>query len=73
MCCADTNPEPAEVRVGIVVCFVVRLHQSGDDLTLLIGQPRPPGLLLCFTLSLLIFPPLNQVLLPLNLLICQND
>lgn len=69
----DTNSEPAEVRVGVVVCLVVCFHQSGDDLTLFISKPGPPGLPLCFTLSLLIFPPLNQVLLPLNFLICENN
>ena len=69
----DTNPEAAEVRVGIVICFVVRLHQRGDDLALFVSEPGPPRLPLCFALRLLVLPPLNQVLLPLHFLICQND
>lgn len=69
----DTNPEAAEVRVGVVICFVVRLHQCGDDLALFVGEPGPPRLPLCFALRLLVLPPLNQVLLPLHFLICQND
>lgn len=71
--CTNTNPESAEVRVGFVVCLVVGLHQSGNDLALFVSEPGPPCLPLRFTLSLLIFPPLNQVLLPLNLLICEYD
>lgn len=70
---ACTDPEAAEVGVGVVVGLVVRLHQRGDDLALLVGQPGPPRLTLRLTLRLLVLPPLDQVLLPLHFLICQDD
>lgn len=55
----NTNPEAAEVRVGIIICFMVRLHQRGDDLALFLTQAGPPCLLLRFALCLLILSPLN--------------
>lgn len=69
----DTNPKAAEIRVGVVVCFVVCLHQCGNDVTLFIWESRSPCFLFCFTLCLLVLPPLNQVLLSLHFLIRQND
>lgn len=71
--CACTDPEAAEVGVGVVVGLVMRLHQGGDDLALLVAQPWPPRLLLRLPLRLLVLPPLDQVLLPLHLLVRQDD
>ena len=48
-------------------------HQRGDDLALFVRQPGPPGLPLGFALCLLILPSLDQVLLTLYFLICQDD
>lgn len=65
----DTDPEAVEVGVGVVVGLVVCLHQRGDDLALVLAQPGS----LRLPLRLLILPPLDQILLPLHLLICQDD
>lgn len=69
----DTDPEAVEVGVGVVVGLVVCLHQRGDDLALLLAQPGSLRLPLRLPLRLLILPPLDQIFLPLHLLICQND
>lgn len=65
----STDPKAWEVGVGVVVGLVVSLHQRGDDLALLLAQPGS----LRLPLRLLILPPLDQILLPLHLLICQDD
>lgn len=52
---------------------MVRLHQRCDDLTLFVGEPRSPRLPLRFALGLLVLSPLNEVLLPLHFLVCQDD
>lgn len=69
----DTNPKSGEVRVGVIVCLVVSVHQRGDDLTLFFRESGSPCLFLCLALRLLLLPPLNQVLFPLHFLVCQND
>lgn len=64
-----TNPEAGEVRIGGIVGLVVSFHQGGDDPGLLLIQTWPhrlPGCLLLFSLQ-------YHVLLPLNLLVCQDD
>lgn len=62
-------PETGEVGVGVVIGFVMRLHQCGDDRTLLL---REAGLVR-FLVRLLILPLLDQILLPLHLLIGQDN
>lgn len=64
-----TNPEAREIWIGGIVGLVVSFHQAGDDPGLLIVQPRPH----CLPGCLLFFPLQNHILLPLNLLICEDN
>lgn len=64
-----THPEAGEVGIGGIVGLVVSLHQTGDDLGLLLVQTWPHRLSGC----LLLFPLHYHVLLPLNLLVGQDD
>lgn len=65
----STDSEFHKVGVGVIIGLVMRLHQRADDLTLLLSQPgllRLPHRLLFLSFQ-------DQLLLPLYLLISQND
>lgn len=64
-----TNPEAGEVGIGGIKGLVVSLHQTGDDTGLLLVQTWPHRL----PCGLLLFPLYYHVLLPLNLLVGQDD
>lgn len=64
-----TNPEAGEIRIGGIIGFVVSFHQGRDDPGLLIIQPWPH----CLPGCLFLFPLQYHFLLPLNLLVCQDD
>lgn len=64
-----TDPEAVEVGVGGIVGLVVSFHQGGNNFGLLLVQTWPHGL----AGRLLLLPLHYHVLLPLDLLICQND
>lgn len=65
----NTDPEAVEVGVGGIVGLVVSFHQGGNNFGLLLVQTWPHGLA-----GRLLFLPLHyHVLLPLDLLICQDD
>lgn len=64
-----TNPEAGEVRIGGIIGLVVSFHQGGDNPGLLVIQTWPHRLPGC----LLLFPLQDHVLLPLNLLVRQDD
>lgn len=64
-----TNPEAGEVRIGGIIGLVVSFHQGGDNPGLLVIQTWPH----CLPGCLLLFPLQDHVLLPLNLLVRQDD
>lgn len=64
-----TDPEAVEVGVGGIVGLVVSFHQGGNNSGLLLVQTWPHGL----AGRLLLLPLHYHVLLPLDLLVRQDD
>lgn len=64
-----TDPEAVEVGIGGIVGLVVSFHQGGNNFGLLLVQTWPHGL----AGRLLLLPLHYHVLLPLDLLVRQDD